>query len=458
MKTPICDFVSRYAEAKTVRMHMPGHKGLSRLGPEAMDITEISGADSLYEASGIIAESERRTATLFGTKMTLYSTEGSSQCIRGMLALVQLHMAKMQTNSYVLAARNLHKTFVTAAGLLDIEVRFLVPDNEATTLYAPVSLPALEEIFKKEPPAALYVTSPDYLGNIAPIETISALCHRYGVLLLVDNAHGAYLRFLSPSRHPINLGADLCCDSAHKTLPALTGAAYLHLAEGLPSYFYETARDAMAMFGSTSPSYLILQSLDLLTESLKDEFPAKLAAFADAANAFKMRLKAHGFCLMGDEPLKLTVLPKAFGYTATALAAHLRKNNIECEFSDEDSLVLMLSPYMETDVLTHTADVLCSLPRKKPIQKAAPKPHVPARFCSVREAMLAPNECVPLSEAKGRVLSSLSVSCPPAVPPVICGETVDESVLEILSYYGITECRVMIERKEIHYDLVTEKK
>lgn len=444
MGTPICDFVSRYAKGENIRMHMPGHKGLPFLGPEAIDITEICGADSLYEANGIIAESERRTADLFGTEMTLYSTEGSSQCIRSMLALIRLHGQKMQRKGYILASRNVHKTFVTAAGLLDLDVRFIAPKADASLLYAPIDLAVLEAVFKKEPPLALYVTSPDYLGNVAPIEALSMLCHRYGVLLCVDNAHGAYLRFLSPSRHPMDLGADLCCDSAHKTLPALTGAAYLHLAKGLPAYFYAEARETMALFGSTSPSYLILQSLDLMTDILANEFPKRLAAFLTIAHALKTRIETHGFLLMGDEPLKLTVLPKSFGYKGTELADHLRKDSIECEFADEDSLVLMLSPYMNEAALAHTADVLCTLERRAPLQRKAPMPHIPPRAATIREAMLAPGERIPLSEAMGRVLSSLSVGCPPAVPPVICGEVIDEKTIEILAYYGINECRVML--------------
>ena len=444
MKTPICDFAARYAESGSVRMHMPGHKGASFLGCEAMDITEIPGADSLYEASGIIAESEKRTSEIFGTEMTLYSAEGSSQCIRAMLTLIRLYGQKTQRNGYILAARNVHKTFVTAAGLLDLDVRFIEPKEDATLLYAPIDLETLEEIFKKEPPIALYVTSPDYLGNTAPIRALSALCHRYGALLAVDNAHGPYLRFLTPSRHPMDLGADLCCDSAHKTLPALTGAAYLHLAKGLPDGLYEAAKETMALFGSTSPSYLILESLDLLTEILKEDFPKKLSGLLPSIEAWKARIAAHGFDLMGDEPLKLTLLPKSFGYTGDEAAAHLRTQNIECEFSDEDSLVLMLSPYLPADALARTADALCALKRRAPILRKPPMPHIPKRAASVREAMLAPSESAPLSECLGRTVSSLSVGCPPAVPAVVCGEVLDEKAIEILDYYGIKECRVMI--------------
>ena len=104
MKTPIFDFVKRYAESGNIRMHMPGHKGLG--DTERFDITEIPGADSLYEASGIIAESEKNAGELFGAN-TFYSTEGSSHAIRAMLYLAGLCSGG---RCRVLAARNVHKT------------------------------------------------------------------------------------------------------------------------------------------------------------------------------------------------------------------------------------------------------------------------------------------------------------------------------------------------------------
>ena len=91
---------------------------------------------------------------------------------------------------------------------------------------------------------------------------LADICHEHGVLLLVDNAHGAYLKFLTPSRHPLDLGADLCCDSAHKTLPTLTGCAYLHVSKSAPRELADYGKEALRLFGSTSPSYLMLASLD----------------------------------------------------------------------------------------------------------------------------------------------------------------------------------------------------
>ena len=111
MTTPIADFVRAYAASGGVRLHMPGHKGRSFLGCEALDITEVAGADSLYEASGIIAESEENAAALFGAARTFYATEGSSQCIRAMLALAAWN-APAGSRPTILAARNIHKAFL----------------------------------------------------------------------------------------------------------------------------------------------------------------------------------------------------------------------------------------------------------------------------------------------------------------------------------------------------------
>ena len=117
MDTPVCDFVRRYLDAGAVRMHMPGHKGVPGLGPEAGDITEIEGADELYAARGIIRESEKNAAALFGAARTVYSAEGSSLCIRAMLYLARLRAAERGLPFRVLAGRNAHKALISAAAL-----------------------------------------------------------------------------------------------------------------------------------------------------------------------------------------------------------------------------------------------------------------------------------------------------------------------------------------------------
>ncbi len=449
MNTPICDFVKKYQESEPIRFHMPGHKGMGKSDSVAYDITEIEGADSLYAADGIIRESEENASTLFGCK-TYYSTEGSSQCIRAMLMLLSLFAKKNARKPRILAAKNAHKTFLGALALLDVEVDWIPCESSISYLSAEISPSRLETYLRglTDLPTALYVTSPDYLGALSDIEGLARICHRYGLLLLVDNAHGAYLRFLPTSEHPIDLGADLVCDSAHKTLPVLTGGAYLHISPALPAFFAEHAKEALSLFGSTSPSYLILQSLDEANTILEEKFPRALEAFFPVAARLWHKLRAAGYTLLSDEPLKMTIHAKRYGYLGTELAEILRKNGIECEFSDPDYVVLMFSPLAPVASLDRLEEVLCGIERRPLIEQPAPTLLPCRRLLSIKEALLSPTEEIPVEEAVGRILSSPSVSCPPAVPIVISGEEINESVVEAFRYYGIRSCRVVTESEK----------
>jgi arginine/lysine/ornithine decarboxylase len=446
MNTPICDFVRQYAAGNPVRLHMPGHKGKPFTGPEPLDITEIPGADVLYHAEGIIRESEENAAWLFGSGRTLYSAEGSSLCIRAMLYLAQLHARQTGCRPLIAAGRNAHKVFLTAAALLDLDILWLFSEEAGQDVISCRITPASLDrslAAAAEKPAAVYLTSPDYLGNCADLASLAEVCHRHGALLLVDNAHGAYLRFLTPSRHPMDLGADLCCDSAHKTLPVLTGGAYLHLSRHASPLLQDAAEQAMQLFASTSPSYLILQSLDAVNPYLEGAYPAKLAATAARVETLRRMLTENGWQTVGDECLKLTLAPKGRGYTGAEIAEILEKKGIFCEFADPDYVVMMFTPATEATAFDALLSALEAIPPRAPNTAAPPPLGRPERALSPREALLAPFETVPLSESVGRVLASPSVSCPPAVPVVVCGERIDERAAALLAYYGFSTCRVV---------------
>ena len=438
MNTPVADFVQRYAKAGMARLHMPGHKGRCFLGCEPWDITEIHGADALYEAEGILAESEQNAAALFGSQRTCYSTEGSSQCIRAML-----YLAVAASGSHtVVAARNVHRAFVSAAALLDLEIRWLWPEESRSLCGCPISPAQLEETLHSlpEPPAAVYLTSPDYLGGMAEIPALAQVCHQHGTLLLVDNAHGAYLRFLQPSLHPLDLGADLCCDSAHKTLPVLTGGAYLHLSPTAPAQLAPLAKSALGLFGSTSPSYLTLASLDLCNRYLAEGYPQRLAEAVERLAELRERLTAAGWRVEPSDPLRVTVAAPR-GVTGQELAGQLRRQGVECEYADRDFLVLMATPENTPEELAQAAAALGQCPGE------ANPPQLPLargeRACSIRQAAFAPRETVDAAHSLGRVCGLPTVGCPPAIPIAVSGERITPETLALFAYYGIEQVEVL---------------
>ena len=444
MNTPICDFVRRYSGENTLRLHMPGHKGHGPLGVETLDITEVKGADSLYEAEGIIRESEDNASQLFGCP-TFYSTEGSSQCIRAMLHLATLTERQKGVRPLVAAARNAHKTFLSAVALLDLDVMWLTPRQPDSYLSCLLDPQELNQTLSnaETKPAAVYLTSPDYLGNLSDLESIAKVCHAHDVLLLVDNAHGAYLKFLPQSLHPIDLGADICCDSAHKTLSVLTGGAYLHLSPHVPAEMLSQVKNALALFGSTSPSYLILQSLDAANATLAEGYQEQLKNFVGQVEQCKKHLVEHGHHLLNNEPLKITLRTKPYGYTGVQLAAFLREEGIVCEFADPDFAVMMLTPAIGIEGLMRLEQALLQIPQKKALEEHMPPFHICQPVMSVRDAMFASNEVIPVFQSEGRILSAPSVGCPPAVPIVVCGERIDAAAIETFSYYGIETCNVV---------------
>ena len=440
MNTPVCDFVGTYAAGNPVRLHMPGHKGHTVLGPESADITEIEGADELYRARGIIRESEENAAAIFGASRTLYSAEGSSLCIRAMLYLASLTADKK--NRRLLAGRNAHRTLMTAAALLDIEIDWIMPgENLLSCIVTPETL---EQKLAEREYMAVFLTSPDYLGQQTDLRAAAEVCHRHEIPLLVDNAHGAYLKFLSPDRHPLTQGADACCDSAHKTLSCLTGAAYLHLAEYAPENWKEQAEEAMALFASTSPNWLILQSLDRMNAELAGDYPSRLREAARKTAAIKKSLESGGWTPAGDEPMKITLNAAAAGYTGTELAQLLRRDGIVCEFADREYLVLMPSAETTEQEWQRLRTAVETVPLREALHLRKPPLPAPERVLSVREAMLAPSRKTTVEQAVGHVLADASVSCPPAVPVVIAGERITAEAAACLLYYGITECRVVI--------------
>ncbi len=446
MSTPICDFVLRYTQYEPVRFHMPGHKGVPMLGFEPYDITEIDGADELFTASGIIAESEAQAGALFGAH-TFYSTGGSTLCIQTMLHLAARYAVSKGQAPCILAGRNAHKAFINAAALLDIDICWLYPENNDSYISCPITAQQVKSSLQNggKKPVAVYLTSPDYLGNMLDIQAIAEVCHQAGVLLLVDNAHGAYLAFLKENIHPLALGASMCADSAHKTLPVLTGGAYLHIAKKAER-FCERAQSALAMYASTSPSYLVLQSLDACNKYLSESDGRRREFVVEYVKSARATLKKKHIVTEGDEPLKIVINAPASGYDGKELAEFFRNAGIEPEFSDSDYTVLMASECNSDRELEILSAAFAALKARAPIIRKMIRSHRCEVGMRIREAVFSPSEMVDAKNAEGRICALPTVSCPPAVPIAVSGEKIDRECVSAFAYYGITQIDVVKNR------------
>lgn len=540
METPICDFVKEYADNGFSRFHMPGHKGRKFIGCEKYDITEIDGADVLSHAEGIIKKSQENVAKLFGSGASFYSTEGSSQCIKTMLAVVfadyrrkLLHektdkpanlceaqktdrQEKLCENqdtdarsiceneiiekpeaiperAYVLAARNVHKSMIDALALLDLDVEFIYPqdaDSICVSMVTPADIMEYlekvsdnteiktEEIKKildnaerddiklsdteqknicgKENkrntlPMAVYITSPDYLGNTADIEGISKVCEKYDIPLIVDNAHGAYHAFLDEEKygkiHPIKCGAAICCDSAHKTLPVLTGGAYIHVSGKYKERFAPYVASYMTMFGSTSPSYLIMQSLDMCNRYIDEKIRHELSECIERIEKTKKVLVENNVKLMETEPLKIVIDTAAAGMEGDKLAEEFRKHKIECEYADKYFVVLMITPQNDEKDFERLEKWAVETKYKRVAKKKIePKKlilHRAERVMSIRKAAFSPYRKIKVSDAGGSICASQTIACPPAIPIAVCGERIDQNMISIFEEYGIDYVNVV---------------
>lgn len=435
MKTPIVDFVENYIKSNKARLHMPGHKGAQFLGIEQYDITEIKGADELYSPEGIILESEENASALFSTAKTVYSAGGSTQSIHAML-----YLSKTKSRSKtVFAARNAHKAFLFACAKLDCSVEWLYPEESPHLCSCIIT----DEILAKELqnavelPFAVYITSPDYLGRMADIKSLSAVCHQYNVPLLVDNAHGSYLAFCEENLHPISLGADICCDSAHKTLPVLTGGGYLHIAKDDRFGFAGQAVQAMSIFGSTSPSYLILQSLDLCNRYVEEKIKDDITACRKKIEEIRAVMPVAD---VSDEPLKITA-----DMRCVANRDVFEKAGIEPEFADDDFTVFMLSPQNSDEDFAKLKEAFSKMQIVKIIcEEPTAIPHGVQKI-SVRDAIFSLSETVEIKNAVGRICAAPTVSCPPAIPIAVSGEEITAEHIELFKKYNINRISVVKE-------------
>lgn len=425
-----------YKNLNRISFHTPGHKNNCRALEQlfALDYTELDDTDSLFEASGPILKSEEYAAKIFGAQRSLLSAGGCTLCIQAMLKLVA------SSGGNVICSRVIHKSAINTMALLNLNPIFINQTQDLETSFLkPITPSDVENALKSaaEKVAAVYLTSPDYFGVISDIEGISKICKKYKVPLLVDNAHGAHLGFLPANQHPIHLGADLCSDSLHKTLPVLTGGALLHINN---EEFVKSAKSAMALFGSTSPSYPIMASLDLCLEWIKKEAKSAYEKLIKKLEPIKSLIKEKGILspIGKVDPTRISLNIKSAGLTGVECATHLKKHGIEPELYTDDFVVLIATPFNKDEDFLSLEEALRDLEvgTSKSLSKVFKGEHCCYKM-SLNEAILSKSEVVSTHNAKNKICAETVCQCPPGIPILIPGELITSQHIDFLLDCGI---------------------
>lgn len=428
MDAPLYSALRRHAALGRSSFHTPGHKN----NPEALpgdlfslDFTELPDTDSLYEDSGPIREAERKASALFQTARTCFSADGCTLCIQAMLRLAAPRGGK------ILCSRVIHRSAVNAMALLGIEPVWAMPRDIAR---ASASSPGIQ---------AVYVTSPDYYGRLLDLGPAAAACRARGIPLLVDCAHGAHLMFTDPVLHPLRSGASMTADSAHKTLGVLTGGAWLNIAD---RRYSADAKQAMALFGSTSPSYPVLASLDLARAWL-EEHPGAFRLLEEKVREIRSAALGRGIRIPEGtlDPTRITLDTASAGVDGRRAADFFRSGGIEPEYADAGFVVLIATPFNTQEDFRRLKSAVLSLPLSpgKAERKPAELPPIEPAAAGLREAILGESESVEVSCAKGRIAAETACPCPPGVPVVMPGERISREAADFLSGYGILRMKVL---------------
>lgn len=441
-KLSLCDSLYSYKKSGMSSFHTPGHKNNKEFFNENFfdfDFTELPDTDSLYESKSVIFESEKLMSELFGTKKVAFSAGGCTLCIQAMLRLV------CPIGGKVIFSRTIHKSAVNTISLLGINPVWILPKKDSGKYLPGRTTPEdVRKMLIKNPDSkAVYITSPDYFGVVSDIKSIASECQKFDVPLIVDNAHGSHLMFLNPELDPIKSGASMASYSAHKTLPVLTGGAWLSIND---DRFTDDVKDAMSLFGSTSPSYPVMMSIDICRLWLKERGKESFLKLRKRVAKIKKDMLEKGFVLPDGpcDPTRISFCGLDVGYTGIELAMLLRKNKIEPEYSNDAYVVLIPTVMNEEKDFKRLETFIKDLEVRKRIKIEESDLSLPKAKCLPREAVFSKTKTINLKDAIGLVAAQTLCPCPPGVPIVMPGEILDRNIIKLLTNYSQNSIKVVL--------------
>ena len=446
------DKLKKYAESDIYPFHMPGHKrvALDFANPYSIDITEIEGFDNLHHAGGVLKSAQTVAAELYGSGHAYYLVNGST-C--GLLAAIS---AAVPRGGRILVARNCHKAVYNAVYLRQLSVEYVYSTETRYGIQGQITVNQIERKLEECPGVqAVVITSPTYDGIVSNIAGIAEVVHRFGIPLIVDEAHGAHFGFHSAfPENAVKLGADVVIMSVHKTLPAFTQTALLHLCSDRVDR--EVIEQFLGIYETSSPSYLLMagieKSLSIVQEQgeeLFDDYAAMLDTFRESVRDLRHLQVLGAGDFSADEawtfdPGKLPVICYGAMSGQQLKERLLRDYGLEMEMAG-GHYVLAMTSFMDRwegfkRFSAALQEIDASLMPTGETGNITPREiyRQPEKEMEIYEAYEAQHTQIPLAEAVNRISADTVFLYPPGIPILVPGERIDRQMVETIG-----KCRKM---------------
>ncbi len=444
------DKLSAYAETDYYPYHMPGHK--RRLGNPSietikeLDITEIEGFDNLHDAHDILWKIQKKAAKIYGADESFFLVNGSTA---GVLAAIS---ATVEEGSKLLMVRNSHKSAYHAAYLRKLSIKYLWPElNEEFGIVRAITAKEVEQALEKEEGiGAVFIVSPTYEGYVADVEAIAKAVHKYGIPLIVDEAHGAHLGFHpSWAKNSISLGADVAIQSLHKTLPSLTQTAILHTKSNLIDR--KKLERFLQIYQTSSPSYLFMASIEDALDLVVNNKEALFSSFLSLWDEMLHRLSVcQSIRVLQDENRdigKLIISDFSGNYSGKRLYEILLKRyHLQMEMASKDYVLAMFTIGDTKEGYDRLTDALLEIDRecrllgkreRTAITEAVPNLvlHKPALIYPLYKAWTLPVKEVEIEQADDCVAGEFINLYPPGTPCLVPGERISKEESYLIQKY-----------------------
>ena len=446
-KTPLFDRIKEHAQKNSYSFHVPGHKS-GQVFPDLhqnpfqeilpFDLTELSGLDDLHQPVGAIREAEALAADLYGVKRTFFLVNGTTS---GNLAMI---LSVCAPGDEVIVQRNSHKSVMNALELAGARPIFITPEyDKEVDRVSVISPQTIQQAIEQHPSAkAVVLTYPDYFGSTYPLEKITAICHEKNIPVLVDEAHGAHFKLGAPfPKSAIDCGADIVVQSAHKTLPALTMGSYLHICSDRVSE-KKVAR-FLQMVQTSSPSYLVMASLDLARYFMATRTREHLEKSFDQIRHIRQRLsRLENVSVQPireglDDPFKITLVSDSIDLHD--LSSQFESHGIFPEMVQNNQLLLIHGFHQDRYDYTRLERAIKSINtlKKRPFHgkiKRLPIGQAIQRLeISYEELHHLDTVWVEWSQAIGQLSAETVIPYPPGIPLIVKGERIREEDVRLLT-------------------------